>query len=164
MFVEDGCWKEETAKENEVLFVQTMLKCCPIMENTHFLVEIQWLTKPSLIPSQQIQLKPIHQLPTVIIRSAGEMTPGQPRVLPNLEIGTAQMTGEPSQRGLQPKETLPITGTLPFIIPRSAKDQQLVTMMTVVTPSRHLPVSRIQSQPKQEALNAETAVPAEAAT
>lgn len=156
--MEDGCWKEEKARENEVLFVQTMLKFCPIMEKIHFLVEIQWLTKPSLIPSQQIQLKP-----TVITRLAVAMTPGQPGVLPNLEIGTAQMTGEPSQRGLQPKEILLITGTLPFVIPRSAKGQQLVTM-TGMTPSRHLPTSRIQRQPKQEALNAETAMLAEAAT
>uniref|UniRef100_A0A8I3RPJ5 Sorting nexin 9 n=1 Tax=Canis lupus familiaris TaxID=9615 RepID=A0A8I3RPJ5_CANLF len=64
MLVEDG-WKEETAKENADLFPQTMLKFCPMMEKTHFLVEIQWLTKPSLILCQQVQLKPIRQLPTV---------------------------------------------------------------------------------------------------
>lgn len=52
-----------------------------------------------------------------------ETTPGQPGVLPNLETGTAQMAGEPSQRGLQPKETLPITGTLPSGIHRPTKDQ-----------------------------------------
>lgn len=51
------------------------------------------------------------------------VTPGQPGVPPDLETGTARMAGEPSQRGPQPRETLPITGTLPLVIPRPTKDQ-----------------------------------------
>jgi hypothetical protein len=86
MLVEDG-WKEETAKENKGLFPQTTWKFYPVMEKISFLVEIQWLTKLSLIPSQQVQPKPIRQLPTAITKSVVAVTPGQPGVPPNLETG-----------------------------------------------------------------------------
>lgn len=68
-------------------------------------------------------------------RSTVAMTPGQPGVPPNLETGTAQMAGEPSQRGLQPKETLLITGTLPLVIPRPTKDQVRKRAMLVMEPA-----------------------------
>lgn len=45
-----------------------MSRFCPVMGKIHFLVEIQWLTKPSSIPSQQVQLKPLRQLSTAITR------------------------------------------------------------------------------------------------
>lgn len=47
--VEDG-WKEETAKENEGSFPQTMLRFCPVMERIRFLVGTRWPTKPSSTP------------------------------------------------------------------------------------------------------------------
>lgn len=45
-----------------------MFRFCPVMGKIRFLVEIQWLTKPSSIPSQQVQLKRMCQLPTVTTR------------------------------------------------------------------------------------------------
>lgn len=48
---------------------------------------------------------------------------GHPGMPPNLGIGRAQTAGEPSQRGLEPRETLPTIGTLPSATPRPTKDQ-----------------------------------------
>lgn len=51
------------------------------------------------------------------------VTPGQPGMLPNLQTGKPRTAGEPSQRGPQPREALPTTGTRPSVIPRPTKDQ-----------------------------------------
>lgn len=67
-------------------------------------------------------------------RSAVAVTPGQPGVPPNLETGTARTAGEPRRRRPQPRETLPITGTLPLVIPRPTKDQVRKRALQVTGP------------------------------
>lgn len=94
-----------------------------------------YFTFLSVFSSTPIQLLPTElsstfqksQIPSPFFipnnRSAVAVTPGQPGMLPNLQTGKAQTAGEPSRRGLQPREALPTTGTPHSVIPRPTKDQ-----------------------------------------